>query len=113
SEPGMRGRGSWSSRVSSVRASLRNAPSHWITSRGRAIESSASDHMAAESGSPRALDHYRLERRLAVGGMAEVWLAADQRSGRPGAIKKILPQIATDEAVLERFFHKMRVPIAP
>lgn len=58
------------------------------------------------------LDHYRLERRLALGGMAEVFLAVDEKSHRQVAIKRILPQVATDKDFLDRFFHEIQIQIS-
>src|SRR5829696_1243204 len=46
---------------------------------------------------------YRLERRLAQGGMAEVWLATDVSLDRRVAVKWLKPSLATDPVVAERF----------
>ena len=46
---------------------------------------------------------YRFERRLAVGGMAEVWEAHDQVLDRPVAIKVLHPHLAGDQNFVERF----------
>src|ERR1700712_253358 len=46
---------------------------------------------------------YRLERRLAPGGMAEVWLANDPLLSRHVAIKLLKPALAADPVVAERF----------
>ena len=46
---------------------------------------------------------YRLERRLAQGGMAEVWLATDLSLDRQVAVKWLKPSLATDPVVAERF----------
>jgi len=46
---------------------------------------------------------YRLERRLAQGGMAEVWLAVDMALDRRVAVKWLKPSLATDPIVAERF----------
>ncbi len=46
---------------------------------------------------------YRLERRLAQGGMAEVWLANDTLLSRHVAIKLLKPALAADPVVAERF----------
>jgi serine/threonine-protein kinase len=46
---------------------------------------------------------YELQRRLAQGGMAEVWLAIDLTLDRRVAVKWLKPTLATDEVVAERF----------
>ena len=46
---------------------------------------------------------YRLERRLAQGGMAEVWLGTDLSLTRQVAVKLLKPALAADPVVAERF----------
>ena len=46
---------------------------------------------------------YELIRRLAKGGMAEVWEAEDTILTRPVAVKILLPHLAADDQFVERF----------
>ena len=46
---------------------------------------------------------YELQRMLAQGGMAEVWLAVDLTLDRKVAVKWLKPALATDAVVAERF----------
>src|SRR6056297_1810995 len=46
---------------------------------------------------------YELQRMLAQGGMAEVWLALDLTLDRKVAVKWLKPTLASDEIVAERF----------
>jgi serine/threonine-protein kinase len=46
---------------------------------------------------------YRLDRRVAQGGMAEVWLATDTALSRQVAVKLLKPHLAADPVVSERF----------
>jgi eukaryotic-like serine/threonine-protein kinase len=48
-------------------------------------------------------DRYRLDRRIAVGGMGEVWEASDTRLGRSVAIKVLRPELSDDPEFLHRF----------
>lgn len=48
-------------------------------------------------------DRYRLERRFASGGMAEVWLATDTALSRQVAVKLLKPSLAADPVIAERF----------
>jgi eukaryotic-like serine/threonine-protein kinase len=53
---------------------------------------------------PRTLaGRYRLERPLAFGGMAEVWIATDVVLDRRVAVKMLRPELANDPQVVERF----------
>ncbi len=54
-------------------------------------------------------DRYRLERRLGAGGMASVWLARDERLGRPVAIKALSDLLADDPDYVRRFQREARV----
>jgi serine/threonine-protein kinase len=46
---------------------------------------------------------YELHRRIARGGMADVFLARDSLLDRPVALKVLFPEFATDHAFVERF----------
>jgi tetratricopeptide (TPR) repeat protein len=73
------------------------------------------EEMSSHSGPPppsERIDQYRIVRRIALGGMAEIFEAVDERSGRTVALKKILPHIATDPDFLDRFFHEIRIQIS-
>jgi eukaryotic-like serine/threonine-protein kinase len=53
-------------------------------------------------------DRYRLVRRIAVGGMGEVWEAADARLGRHVAIKVLKAELSGDGEFLHRFRFEAR-----
>jgi serine/threonine-protein kinase len=48
-------------------------------------------------------DRYEIVRRIARGGMAEVFLARDLLLDRPVALKILFPELSTDRAFVERF----------
>jgi eukaryotic-like serine/threonine-protein kinase len=53
---------------------------------------------------PLVLSHrYRLDERLASGGMGEVWKATDELLGRPVAVKLLKEQFVSDESFRMRF----------
>src|SRR5947208_13553337 len=48
-------------------------------------------------------DRYEIVRRIARGGMAEVFLARDLLLDRPVALKILFPELSTDRSFVERF----------
>lgn len=55
---------------------------------------------------------YRLLRRIATGGMAEVWLATSSGAGgfiKEMVVKKILPHLATDPAFVAMFLNEAKL----
>ena len=60
--------------------------------------------MSIESTLPELIGgRYHLERQIARGGMAEVWLATDTFLTREVAVKLLKPHLADDPVVTERF----------
>jgi serine/threonine protein kinase len=56
--------------------------------------------------------NYRLTRMLGCGGMAEVWsgeVLSGERRGQPVALKRILPHLCDDLAVVEMFLSEARL----
>lgn len=59
---------------------------------------------------PIPYGRYLLLERLAVGGMAEVWLAEERgRPGRRYALKRLLPTLADDPAFVTMFLDEARI----
>jgi serine/threonine protein kinase len=56
----------------------------------------------------RNLKHFRIDRRLAAGGMGEVFLAYDTSLSRPVAIKTIRPELTRDPEYLARFVREAK-----
>src|SRR3954463_890131 len=48
-------------------------------------------------------NRYAIEREVAQGGMAEVYLARDQLLNRPVALKALFPEFAREPSFVERF----------
>lgn len=62
--------------------------------------------MEAATTKPHRIDKYILLEKIAVGGMAEVWLASSSQAGgitKFVAIKKILPHLAKDSEFIRMF----------
>ena len=54
-------------------------------------------------------ERYRLERRIATGGMATVWLGRDEELDRPVAVKVLSDILADDPSYVERFRREARL----
>ena len=48
-------------------------------------------------------NRYEIQREIAQGGMAEVYLAHDQLLNRPVAVKALFPEYAREPSFVERF----------
>ena len=57
----------------------------------------------ADEQMPLVNEHYRVERSIGRGGMAEVFLARDILLDRPVALKVLFPEFANDATFVERF----------
>ena len=64
------------------------------------------DTLPFEPASPRNLGHYRVVRKLAEGGMGEVFLAQDTRLNRSAAVKVISSDVAHDPVRKRRFLRE-------
>ncbi|HKD39410.1 MAG TPA: serine/threonine-protein kinase, partial [Myxococcaceae bacterium] len=65
-------------------------------------------HHAADPFLGRVVSNYRLEERLAAGGMGVLYRATDLRLGRSVAVKVLSRQLAPDETAKARFLREAR-----
>jgi len=69
-------------------------------------------HHAADPFLGRIVSNYRLEERLAAGGMGVLYRATDLRLGRSVAVKVLSRQLAPDETAKARFLREARTASA-
>lgn len=55
---------------------------------------------------PAAVKGFRKVKRLGVGGMGEVWLVQEEKTGKKYALKTMLPQVAADKRSKETFLRE-------
>ncbi|TXD34046.1 protein kinase [Lujinxingia vulgaris] len=70
--------------------------------------STSSEHKELHPGE-LFLERYRIERRIADGGMASIYLAIDEHSGLPVAIKVLFSHYLDNEVVRARFLDEGRI----
>src|SRR5262245_42261750 len=83
-----------------------------VTPRGAALPA---DNVSSEGGAWApgvTVGHYSLLAKLAVGGMAEIWLA--RQSGLRGferivVVKRIIESLSADESFVEMFLDEARI----
>jgi eukaryotic-like serine/threonine-protein kinase len=92
----------------SVRAALRGKPAKWERVKMQAQVTGTPQRKLAPI-TTRTFGRFRLERRIAYGGMAEILLATELRSGRPMALKRILPQYSSNPEFVQYFIHEGRL----
>lgn len=56
----------------------------------------------------QAFKNYTIDREVGKGGMATIYLAKDERTGRPVALKFLLPHIATNENFVRLFMEEFK-----
>ena len=64
------------------------------------------------SGMSGAVADYRLDGYIGQGASAVVYLAQDERSGHPAAVKVMAPELASDDAFRAQFLHEARAAAA-
>ncbi len=64
--------------------------------------------LTQEANRPRYLNHFRLDKVLAAGGMGEVYLGFDTSLQRQVALKVIRPEFAAEPSFAERFLREAR-----
>ena len=64
------------------------------------------------SGMSGTIADYRLDGYIGQGASAVVYLAQDERSGRPAAVKVMAPELARNEAFRAQFLHEARAAAA-
>ena len=55
------------------------------------------------------LGRFALDKRLAMGGMAEIWLAHDSMTSKACALKVLLPELSSDPAIRTMFMDEVRL----
>ena len=58
---------------------------------------------------PAILKGFRKVKRLGAGGMGEVWLVQEEKTGKKFALKTMLPQVAADERAKKSFLREARL----
>ncbi len=65
--------------------------------------------MAGQGNYPQRFGNYTLLKKIAQGGMAEIFLAQSQKTGQICALKRILPHLAHEEGFIRMFIDEARI----
>ena len=93
--------------ASAIQPTVRTPPPGATLSSQAAFAAMAASVVAAGPGQPE-LPGYRLLRQIAQGGMGTVWLAEHETLQRTVALKVMRPELARDQAFVERFVREAR-----